>query len=298
MAETLIAIGSRALRRGGSRGRRRVAGRAGPRARHESADTVSFMLRSLDGSPLPRSAPGQYLSVACTCPTARARSVSTACPRRRAQWRITRQGDPRASSVDGRAPAGEVSNFLYQNVFEGDDRDGVDAVRRSRAAGRRRAAAARVRGHRVHADDRDAQPPRRHRGQPADLGAPRRPVRRQSRAPRGTDRTGGAAAVRGRCTAGTRTSGARRPEGSLRDGRADLGEVAIAPGTRGLPVRSVAVHARTCARRSSRRTCPPRTSTTRCSARTAGRPPCESHGGFVHTGQVWTGLPSRMFSTY
>jgi len=88
----------------------------------ESPDTVSFVLASTDGTPLPPARPGQYVSVAVRLPDG-ARQIR--------QYSLTRV--PEASAVGitvkavpaGRignaiAPAGEVSNFLHAEVFEGD----------------------------------------------------------------------------------------------------------------------------------------------------------------------------------
>ncbi|WP_072691425.1 globin domain-containing protein [Rhodococcus marinonascens] len=78
--------------------------------RNESADTVSFVFTSLDGTPLPAFAPGQYLSVAVRLPDGarQIRQYSLSSAPSSDDWRITVKR------------AGEVSNFLYHNVFEGD----------------------------------------------------------------------------------------------------------------------------------------------------------------------------------
>lgn len=87
--------------------------------RHESTDTVSFVLTSLDADPLPGFSPGQYLSVAAHLPDGarQIRQYSLSSAPSRNDWRITIK---RIAPGVGDAPAGEVSNFLFHNVFEGD----------------------------------------------------------------------------------------------------------------------------------------------------------------------------------
>ena len=88
----------------------------------ESPDTISLELVSSDGSPLPSARPGQYVSVAVTLPDG-ARQIR--------QYSLTGAGAPGAWAVSVKAilagavpggvtPAGEVSNHLHDNVFEGD----------------------------------------------------------------------------------------------------------------------------------------------------------------------------------
>jgi nitric oxide dioxygenase len=91
--------------------------------RHESADSVSFVLTSADGSSLPRFVPGQYLSVAAHLPDGarQIRQYSLCSAPLLGDWRITVKRIQPTSLEDGSlAPAGEVSNFLFHNVFEGD----------------------------------------------------------------------------------------------------------------------------------------------------------------------------------
>jgi nitric oxide dioxygenase len=93
------------------------------RRTQESADTVAFTLAAPDGSPLPVAHPGQYISVAVTLPDG-ARQIRqyslTRAPERR-EWGITVKAMGESVADDGtRIPAGEVSNFLHDNVFEGD----------------------------------------------------------------------------------------------------------------------------------------------------------------------------------
>lgn len=87
--------------------------------RHESADTVSFVLRSIGDAVLPTFSPGQYLSVAAHLPDGarQIRQYSLSSAPSRDDWRITVK---RVAAGLGNAPAGEVSNFLFHNVFEGD----------------------------------------------------------------------------------------------------------------------------------------------------------------------------------
>lgn len=88
----------------------------------ETPDTVSFTLATADGSPLPPARPGQYVSVAVRLPDG---------TRQIRQYSLTRVAEPGAVGFSvkavpartyqgGIAPAGEVSNFLHANLFEGD----------------------------------------------------------------------------------------------------------------------------------------------------------------------------------
>ncbi|MFE5293024.1 globin domain-containing protein [Isoptericola sp. NPDC056618] len=88
----------------------------------QSPDTISLELVSSDGAPLPVARPGQYVSVAVTLPDG-ARQIR--------QYSLTGAGSPGAWAVSVKAilpgldpagvtPAGEVSNHLHDNVFEGD----------------------------------------------------------------------------------------------------------------------------------------------------------------------------------
>ncbi|MDH6288223.1 hypothetical protein M2275_003129 [Rhodococcus opacus] len=146
-------------------------------------------------------------------------------------WCITVKRVDAQSLPDGVVPAREASNVLFHNVFEGDMLNVTtpfgDLVLQDDDT-----PLLCLRRHRLHADDGDAQSPRRHRGLPSDLGAACRPLAQQSRAPCRVDRTGGTSAVRGHAPLVRRPRRPPSQEGHLRDGRADLGEVTIAPGTR------------------------------------------------------------------
>lgn len=85
----------------------------------ESAETVSFVLTSLDGTPLPNYRPGQYISVGVRLPDGarQIRQYSLVGSPTAADWQISVKALPADGAT---SPAGEVSNFLYQNVFEGD----------------------------------------------------------------------------------------------------------------------------------------------------------------------------------
>lgn len=85
----------------------------------QSADTASFVLRASDGSALPDYLPGQYISVAVTLPDGarQIRQYSLVGSPTSDDWQISVKAVP--ATADG--PAGEVSNFLYDNVFEGDE---------------------------------------------------------------------------------------------------------------------------------------------------------------------------------
>ena len=89
----------------------------------ESPDTVSFVLAAPDGGMLPLAYPGQYISVAVRLPDG-ARQIRqyslTRAPERTA-WGITVKAAPGRRRADGtEVPPGAVSNFLHDNVFEGD----------------------------------------------------------------------------------------------------------------------------------------------------------------------------------
>ncbi|MFD4367072.1 globin domain-containing protein [Rhodococcus sp. NPDC058521] len=90
---------------------------------HQSTDTVSFVLTSTDGSTLPTFVPGQYLSVGVNLPDGarQIRQYSLSSAPAHGDWRITVKRIAERSAEGGViVPAGEVSNFLYDNVFEGD----------------------------------------------------------------------------------------------------------------------------------------------------------------------------------
>lgn len=123
MAETLIAMENGLYAEAGVAPGKvwrevRVASRT-----HESADTVSFVLTSLDGTPLPSFSPGQYLSVGVHLADGarQIRQYSLCSAPSNDDWRITvKRIDPHPLEDGTIAPAGEVSNYLYGNVFEGD----------------------------------------------------------------------------------------------------------------------------------------------------------------------------------
>ncbi|GAB2758226.1 FAD-binding oxidoreductase [Nocardioides salsibiostraticola] len=79
----------------------------------ESPDTVSFVLGTADGSPLPKSLPGQYISVQVPLPDGarQIRQYSLTYAPEASEWGIS------VKAVEN----GEVSNFLHQELFEGDE---------------------------------------------------------------------------------------------------------------------------------------------------------------------------------
>jgi nitric oxide dioxygenase len=90
----------------------------------ESPDTVSFMLARPDGATLPFARPGQYVSVAVHLPDGarQIRQYSLTRAPERTEWGITVKAIGESRNEDGfLIPAGEVSNFLHNNVFEGDE---------------------------------------------------------------------------------------------------------------------------------------------------------------------------------
>ena len=90
----------------------------------ESPDTVSFVLGTVDGSPLPESRPGQYISVQVALPDGarQIRQYSLTYAPEASEWGISVKAVAARRSDDGTTlPAGEVSNFLHQELFEGDE---------------------------------------------------------------------------------------------------------------------------------------------------------------------------------
>lgn len=89
---------------------------------HQSTDTVSFVLTSTDGSDLPTFVPGQYLSVGVNLPDGarQIRQYSLSSAPAHGDWRITVKRVGERTLAGGAVPAGEVSNFLYDNIFESD----------------------------------------------------------------------------------------------------------------------------------------------------------------------------------
>ncbi len=81
----------------------------------ESADVAGFELRAASGE-LPSFLPGQYVSIQVTLPDGarQIRQYSLSRGTQEGNWRIAVK---RISG--GGTPAGEVSNFIYDNVFEG-----------------------------------------------------------------------------------------------------------------------------------------------------------------------------------
>ncbi|MGF0319125.1 globin domain-containing protein [Nocardia fluminea] len=202
--------------------------------RQESADAVSFVLTSLDGTPLPSYAPGQYLSVGVHLEDGarQIRQYSLSSAASAGDWRITVKRVDGHTLPDGSiAPAGEVSNFLYRNVFEDDVLDVTtpfgdltladdDAPLLLISAGigctpmmgmlSHLAETADIRPISVVHADR-APSSHAHRAELAEL----------------VDRLPFAVMHRW-----YEDLGARRPEDGLSEGRADLGEITIAEGTR------------------------------------------------------------------
>ncbi len=92
--------------------------------RQESPDTVSFVLGTADGSPLPDSRPGQYVSVQVALPDGahQIRQYTLTHAPKASEWGISVKAVPTRRGDDGvTLPAGEVSNFLHQELFEGDE---------------------------------------------------------------------------------------------------------------------------------------------------------------------------------
>ncbi len=90
----------------------------------ESPDTVSFVLGTADGSALPEARPGQYVSVQVALPDGarQIRQYSLTHAPEDSEWAISVKAVAAIRSADGAiVPAGEVSNFLHQSLFEGDE---------------------------------------------------------------------------------------------------------------------------------------------------------------------------------
>ena len=90
----------------------------------ESPDTISFVLASPDGGTLPFARPGQYISVAVHLADGarQIRQYSLTRAPQRTEWGITVKAIAESVAEDGSTiPAGEVSNHLHNNVFEGDE---------------------------------------------------------------------------------------------------------------------------------------------------------------------------------
>ncbi|GEP40162.1 hemin transporter [Nocardioides psychrotolerans] len=90
----------------------------------ESPDTVSFVLGTPDHSTLPTAQPGQYVSVQVRLPDGarQIRQYSITRSAEPSEWEISVKAIPTGHTSDGTTtPAGEVSNFLHDNLFEGDE---------------------------------------------------------------------------------------------------------------------------------------------------------------------------------
>lgn len=89
----------------------------------ESPDTVSFVVGTPDGSPLPASRPGQYVSVAVQLPdgSRQIRQYSLTRVPNASTRAFTVKAVPARVEDAGVLPAGEVSNHLHREVFEGDE---------------------------------------------------------------------------------------------------------------------------------------------------------------------------------
>jgi nitric oxide dioxygenase len=91
----------------------------------ESPDTVSLELIAPDGGTLPEARPGQYVSVAVNLPDGarQIRQYSLTGAGAPDAWTISVKAIPAGADRAGVAPAGEVSNHLHANAFEGDGLD-------------------------------------------------------------------------------------------------------------------------------------------------------------------------------
>jgi len=90
----------------------------------ESPDTVSFVLGTPDRSALPEHRPGQYVSIQVALPDGarQIRQYSLTHAPEASEWGISVKAVPASRGNAGAiVPAGEVSNFLHHNLFEGDE---------------------------------------------------------------------------------------------------------------------------------------------------------------------------------
>jgi nitric oxide dioxygenase len=90
------------------------------RRRQESPQTVSLVLARPDGGVLPQARPGQYISVQVPLPDGahQIRQYSLTRADSHVSWTVTIKAEP--GRAEAGIPAGEVSNFIHGNVFEGD----------------------------------------------------------------------------------------------------------------------------------------------------------------------------------
>ncbi|MBB5780598.1 hypothetical protein HD596_007354 [Nonomuraea jabiensis] len=167
MAGALIAVEARLYADAGARPgdtwrRWRVVER-----REETADAMSLVLRPVGAAPAPPARPGQYVSVRVRMPDG---------VRQLRQYTLSGHGtDGLRRIMVKRVGEGEVSGLLHATAKEGDELTPVRAVRRRGARRRRGPARARLGGHRLHPDHRDAGAPGPHRRHPPGPGAARRP---------------------------------------------------------------------------------------------------------------------------
>ncbi|MCA5893403.1 hemin transporter [Isoptericola sp. NEAU-Y5] len=91
----------------------------------ESPDTVSLELVAPDGTALPAGRPGQYVSVAVRLPDGarQIRQYSLTGAAAPDAWTISVKAIAAIADGDRIEPAGEVSNHLHANAFEGDELD-------------------------------------------------------------------------------------------------------------------------------------------------------------------------------
>ena len=90
------------------------------RRRQESPHTISLVLARPDGGRLPQARPGQYISVQVQLPDGanQIRQYSLTRATSHESWTVTIKAEP--GRAEAGVPAGEVSNFIHGNVFEGD----------------------------------------------------------------------------------------------------------------------------------------------------------------------------------
>lgn len=85
---------------------------------------MTFVLGTPDRSALPKARPGQYVSLQVTLPDGarQIRQYSLIRSAEPSEWAISVKAVPVSHADDGTViPAGEVSNFLHRNFFEGDE---------------------------------------------------------------------------------------------------------------------------------------------------------------------------------
>ena len=259
----------------------------------ESPDTVSFVLGTADGSALPESRPGQYVSVQVALPDGahQIRQYSLTHAPEASEWGISVKAVPAGRRrLRRRRPGGRGVELPAPGALRGRRDPGVGPVRRAGPPGLRGPAGPDLRRHRHHPDHRHPPLPGRHRLAAPGAGAARRPLAGPARPPAGAE--------------GPRRRPARRHAAAVVRGprrQADEGRSCRPAGSTSGWWRSRPTPRSTCAGRCrswspcgtpcSSSTFPRPTSTTRSSGRTSGSPRPERD---VVRGRLSSGIGARL----